>query len=39
MLTKKQKIGIDRLKEQESNVSEIAKQQNLDWKTVKRYLS
>jgi hypothetical protein len=39
MLAKKQKIEIDRLKEQGSNVSEIAKQQNLDWKTVKRYLS
>jgi hypothetical protein len=39
MLTKEQKIEIDRLREEGRNVSEIAKQLNLDWKTVKRCLS
>ena len=39
MLTKEQKIEIDRLREKGLNVSEIAKQLNLDWKTVKRYIS
>ena len=39
MLTKEQKIEIDKLKGQGSNVSKIAKQLNLDWKTVKRYIS
>ena len=39
MLTKEQKIEIDRLKGQGFNVSEIAKRLNLDWKTVKRWIS
>jgi hypothetical protein len=39
MLTKEQKMEIDKLREVGWNVSEIAKEMNLDWKTVKRYLS
>jgi hypothetical protein len=39
MLTKEQKIQIDRLSEEGWNVSEIAKQMKLDWKTVKRCIS
>jgi hypothetical protein len=39
MLTKAQKIEIFRLSEERWNVSEIAKQLNLDWKTVKRHIS
>jgi hypothetical protein len=39
MLTKEQKIEIDRLSEEGLNVSEIAKQMKLDWKTVKSCIS
>jgi len=39
MLTKEQRIEIDRLRKEGWNVSEIAKKMNLDWKTVKRCIS
>ena len=39
MLSKAQRKEIDRLSEEGWNVSEIAKQMKLDWKTVKRHIS
>ena len=39
MLSKAQREEIDRLSEEGWNVSEIAKQMKLNWKTVKRHIS
>ena len=39
MLTKEQRIEIERLREEGWNISKIAKKMHLDWKTVKHSLS